>query len=93
MIKSFADKETENLYITGKSKKLPTSIHKTGIRKLDYLQAAKTLDDLSKPPGNKLEKLKGKYEGFYSIRVNDQWRVVFRFDEMNAHDVKITDYH
>ena len=66
---------------------------KAGLRKLDYLHAANRLDDLAKVPGNRLEVLKGGYEGYYSIRVNDQYRIVFRFVESDAYDVKITDYH
>lgn len=66
---------------------------KAGLRKLDYLHAAKRLDDLARVPGNRFEALKGKYEGFYSIRVNDQYRIVFRFVESDAYDVKMTDYH
>lgn len=66
---------------------------KAGLRKLDYLHAAKRLDDLAKVPGNRFEALKGSYEGFYSIRVNDQYRIVFRFVESDAYDVKMIDYH
>ncbi len=66
---------------------------KAGLRKLDYLHAAKRLDDLAKVPGNRFEALKGGYEGFYSIRVNDQFRIVFRFVESDAYDVAMTDYH
>lgn len=93
MIKSFADKETENLYVTGKSRKFPAAICTVGTRKLDYLNGAKTLEDLRIPPGNRLEALKGKYEGKYSIRINDQFRVVFRFVDSDAYEVEIKDYH
>jgi proteic killer suppression protein len=93
MIKSFADKETENLYVTGKSRKFSAAICTVGIRKLDYLNGAKTLKDLRIPPGNQLEALKGKYEGKYSIRINDQFRVVFRFVDSDAYEVEIKDYH
>ncbi len=93
MIKTFANRETENLYLTGKSRKFPLSVCKTGIRKLDYLNAATKLEDLRVPQGNRLEALKGKYEGKYSIRINDQYRIVFRFFESDAYDVEITDYH
>ena len=93
MIKSFADRETANLYSTGRSRKLPPTVCKTGIRKLDYLNAATGLKDLRIPPGNRLERLKGKYEGKYSIRINDQYRIVFRFVDRDAYDVEITDYH
>lgn len=93
MIKSFADRETANLYSTGRSRKFPSAVCKTGLRKLDYLNAAAGLKDLRIPPGNRLEQLKGKYEGRYSIRINDQYRIVFRFVDSDAYDVEITDYH
>lgn len=93
MIKSFADRETANLYSTGRSRKFPSAVCKTGLRKLDYLNAAAGLKDLRIPPGNRLEHLKGKYEGRYSIRINDQYRIVFRFVDSDAYDVEITDYH
>lgn len=69
------------------------AVCKVGLRKLDYLHAAKRLDDLARVPGHRLEALKGNYKGFYSIRINDQFRIVFRFAESDAYDVKITDYH
>jgi proteic killer suppression protein len=93
MIRSFADSETEHLYITGKSRKLPVAVCKAGIRKLDYLNAAVRLDDLLIPPGNRLEALKGSRKGKYSIRINDQYRIVFRFKDGDAYDVQVTDYH
>ena len=93
MIKSFKDKDTEKLYITGKSKKFDIAVYKIGLRKLDYLNAAHNLTDLKVPPGNRLEALKGKYKGKHSIRINDQYRIVFRFEESHAYDVEITDYH
>lgn len=93
MIKSFANKETEGLYITGKSKKFPVSVSKIGLRKLDYLNAAHCLYDLKVPHGNRLKALKGRYIGKHSIRINDQYRIVFRFIDSDAHDVEITDYH
>ncbi len=93
MIKSFLDSETENFYITGKSRKIPATIHKVGLRKLDYLNSAVELDDLKIPPANRLEKLKGNLKEFYSIRINKQYRIIFKFDNHDAYDVKITDYH
>ena len=93
MIKSFADKETANLYVTGRSRRFSFDVCKIGTRKLDYLNAATGLKDLRVPPGNRLEQLKGKYAGKYSIRINDQYRVVFRFVDFDAYDVEITDYH
>ena len=93
MIKSFADKDTEKLYIRGKSKRFDIAVCKTGLRKLDYLNSAHNLNDLKVPPENKLEALKGKYKVKYSIRVNDRYRVVFRFEGSDAYEVEITDYH
>ncbi|MBE0427977.1 MAG: type II toxin-antitoxin system RelE/ParE family toxin [Nitrospirae bacterium] len=93
MIKSFSDRDTEVLYLTGKSKKFPIAVCKIGIRKLDYLNAARTLKDLIVPPGNRIEALKGKYEGKYSIRINDQYRIVFKWHDPDAFEVEITDYH
>ena len=93
MIKTFIDKETERLYRTGKSKKLPPEIWKRAVRKLDMLRRAKNLEDLKIPPSNRLETLKGDLEGFYSIRINDQYRIIFRFENGDAYDVAIVDYH
>ena len=93
MIKSFSDKESENFYVTGKSRKIPSTIHKVTLRKLDYLNSAFELDDLKVPPANRLEKLSGDLKEFYSIRINKQYRVVFKFENNNAYEVKITDYH
>jgi len=93
MIKSFADKEIQRFYITGKSKKIPPDIHKVALRKLDYLHSAIKLNDLKVPPANNLEKLKGDLKGFYSIRINNQFRIVFKFENGNAYEVKIIDYH
>jgi proteic killer suppression protein len=93
MIRSFSDSETEQLYTTGKSKKFPLGVCKVAIRKLDYLNASKKLDDLKMPPANRLEALKGKYKGKYSIRINDQYRIVFKWQVPDAYEVEITDYH
>jgi len=93
MIKSFANKETKKLYVTGKSKKFSEAVCNIGLLKLDYLNAAKRLEDLRLPPGNRLEVLRGRCEGKYSIRINDQYRIVFRFVESDAYEVEITDYH
>ena len=93
MIESFGDKETEKFYLTGKSKKIPSKIQKTALRKLDYLNAALSVEDLKIPPGNRLEALSGNLEGFWSIRVNRQFRIIFRFAGGNAQDVSIVDYH
>lgn len=93
MIRSFKDRETEHLYATGKSKKFPTGVCKIAIRKLDYLNAAARLEDLKAPPGNRLEALKGKCEGKCSIRINDQYRIVFKWEDSDVYDIEITDYH
>jgi proteic killer suppression protein len=93
MIKSFSDQKAELLYITGKSSFFPSSIIKVALRKLDYLNAARNINDLRIPPGNRLEKLKVDLEGYYSIRINDQFRIIFRFEQSNAYEVEITDYH
>ena len=93
MIKHFQDKESETFYITGKSKKIPSHIQRTALRKLDYLNGAETLDDLKVPPANRLEKLQCDLDGFYSIRINKQYRIVFRFENSDAFDVAIVDYH
>lgn len=93
MIKSFADKDTENLYLTGRSKQFPAAVCKVGMRKLDYLNAALRLEDLRVLPGNRLEALKGDCIGKHSIRINDQYRIVFRFVDSDAYEVEITDYH
>lgn len=93
MIIDFSDKETERLFITGKSKKIPSTLIKITIRKLDYLNRAKTLQDLESPPGNRLEALKGNFKGKHSIRINDQYRIVFKFQNGDALEVEVTDYH
>ena len=93
MIKSFGDTETEKFYLTCKSKRFPPTIVTTALRKLDYLNAAVSINDLRVPPGNRLEQLKGNYNGKYSIRINDQFRIVFKFLSSNAYEVEITDYH
>ncbi|MBW2038246.1 MAG: type II toxin-antitoxin system RelE/ParE family toxin [Deltaproteobacteria bacterium] len=93
MIKSFRDKETERLFSRHFSRRFPANLHRIAWRKLAILDAAERLDDLSVPPGNRLEKLSGDREGEYSIRINDQWRVCFQWKEGNAYEVEIADYH
>lgn len=93
MIKSFLDDESKQFCISGKSKQIPATIHKVALRKVDYLNSAFVLEDLKVPPANRLEKLVGSLEGFYSIRINKQYRIIFRFENSNAYDVKIIDYH
>ena len=96
MISSFTDRATEALFHgeTGKTiKKIRSDIRKVATRKLDMVNAAHELQDLRVPPGNRLEALKGSLRGKHSIRINDQWRIVFRWKDGDAHDVEIDDYH
>jgi toxin HigB-1 len=93
MIKTYADKETQKLAETGRSKKIPVAIHKRAITRLAWLDTAQTVDDLLIPPSNNIEKLSGNREGQYSIRINNQWRVCFRFENGHVYDVEIVDYH
>ncbi|MFZ1984031.1 MAG: type II toxin-antitoxin system RelE/ParE family toxin [Desulfatitalea sp.] len=93
MIKSFADKETQRLFIKGKSKRLPPDLIRRAIRRLEYIHLATRLDDLKAPPSNRLHVLVGNRAGQYSISINDQWRICFRFVDGDAHDVEISDYH
>ena len=93
MIKTFADKETQQLYVKGKSKRLPPDLIKRAIRRLEYINLATTIKDLRVPPSNRLHALKGHREGQFSISINEQWRICFRFIEGDAYDVEITDYH
>ena len=92
MIKSFRCAETQALFETGKSKRFG-AILKVATRKLTQLEAATTLEFLASPPGNRLEALKGDRKGQHSIRINDQWRVCFRWTNAGPEDVEIADYH
>jgi toxin HigB-1 len=93
MIRSFSDSETERVFTRSGRTKLALPVRRSALRKLLILDAAESLDDLRVPPGNRLEKLAGNRAGQYSIRVNDQWRICFRWEDANAHDVEIVDYH
>jgi len=93
MIKSFSDKITEALFNRQRVKKLPATILKVAYRKLLIIDAAERLDDLKIPPGNRLEKLTGNLSGKYSIRINQQWRIIFSWKQNNAYEVEIIDYH
>jgi proteic killer suppression protein len=93
VIKTFADRDTQELYSTGKSKRFPPDIVKRAVRKLEYIDLAARLDDLKVPPGNRLHELKGERTEQHSISVNDQWRICFRFVDGDAYDVEVTDYH
>ena len=91
MIKNFADKETQKIFLQQRSRKLPGNIQQVAMRKLWMLHAVAAPEDLRKPPGNHFEALEGR-QGFYSIRINDQWRVTFSWND-GAENVKIEDYH
>lgn len=96
MIVSFGDRETELLFhgrAMGGSRRYSSSVRKAALRKLDMLNVATQLNDLRSPPGNRLQALRGNWSGWHSIRVNDQFRIVFRWLEPNAHDVRLIDYH
>ena len=96
MIVSFGDRATEDLNHNrplSRARRFPHDIVAPTLVKLDMLNAASAVLDLRSPPGNRLGALKGDLEGFYSIRVNDRWRVVFRWESNNAHDVRLMDYH
>jgi toxin HigB-1 len=93
MIASFRDGETEELWRSGKSRRLPADLEKRAFKKLAILNAAIALDNLKVPPGNRLEALRGDRTGQHSIRVNDQYRVCFVWCDGNAFEVEIADYH
>lgn len=93
MIQTFADKETQRLFITGKSKRLPPDLIRRALRRLNYVHLATGLTDLKIPPSNRLHALSGNRKGQHSISINDQWRICFRFADGDAYDVEITDYH
>ena len=93
MIKTFADKKAQELYTTGRLKRFPPDVARWARRKLEYVDLASRIDDLKVPPGNRLHQLGGNREGQYAIRINDQWRICFRFVDGDAYDVEITDYH
>ena len=93
MIHGFADRDTERLFRREPVRRFPTELRRLMLRKLGLIDAAEYLEDLRVPPGNRLEKLKGDRAGQHSIRVNDQWRICFRWKDGNAYDVEIVDYH
>ena len=93
MIKSFRNKETEKIFNRQFSGKLPQNTQRVARKKLVILDAAPRLNDLRIPPGNQLEALKGDRKGQHSIRINDQWRICFKWSDGDAYDVEITDYH
>ena len=93
MIKSFADRRTQSLYVSGSAKRFPPAVAARAARKLEYVDLAKRLDDLKAPRGNRLHALEGDRRGQHSISINDQWRVCFRFEDGDAFDVEVCDYH
>jgi proteic killer suppression protein len=96
VIQSFGNRLAEDLYDdkdTKSVRRIPRELHRRARRKLLFLHDAAELRDLRKPPGNRLEPLKGDWRGFHSIRINDQWRIVFRWQNGNAYEVQVIDYH
>jgi Plasmid maintenance system killer protein len=92
VIKSFADRDTQRLFGREAVRRFPAELQRTMLRKLVVIDAAEALDDLRSPPGNRLEKLKGNRAGQHSIRINDQWRLCFRWQDGDAYDVELVDY-
>ncbi|MEY2833516.1 MAG: hypothetical protein RLZZ574_2775 [Cyanobacteriota bacterium] len=93
MIQNFKDKETQKIFERQRSRKLPSDIQQVALRKLRMLNRAETIQDLRVPPANRLERLVGDREGQYSIRINAQWRICFEWQDGEASDVEIVDYH
>ena len=96
MITTFKDNATADLYHGRKTKRVnrfPSNVKRMALRKLDIINAAHKLEDLREPPGNRLKMLKGNLDGYNSIRVNDQWRIIFQWEDNNATEVSLTDYH
>ncbi|HQU32583.1 MAG: type II toxin-antitoxin system RelE/ParE family toxin [Planctomycetia bacterium] len=93
MIKSFQSKDTEKLFNRKFVSKFPLELRRTALKKLLLLDAAERVEDLKVPPGNRLEKLSGNRQGQHCIRINDQWRICFRWRQGDAYDVEIIDYH
>jgi toxin HigB-1 len=93
VIKSFGDKETEKVYQLERSRRLPNDIQQVALRKLRMLNNSQNINDLRIPPANRLEKLSGNLADKYSIRINDQWRICFEWNDGDAYNVEIVDYH
>ncbi len=93
MIKTFVDKKTQRVFVTGKSKELKPDLIRRAVRRLEYIHFAKTINDLSVPPSNRLHALKGDRKGQFPISINEKWRICLRFIDGDAYDVEITDYH
>jgi proteic killer suppression protein len=92
-LRSFADRDSERVWQRKRVRRLGQGVQRAALRKLLILDAAETLDDLRVPPGNRLEKLKGDRAGFHSVRINQQWRICFRWTDAGPEDVEIVDYH
>jgi toxin HigB-1 len=93
MILSFGSKDTEKIWNGERTKRIPVEIQQIGRRKLRMLNNSQNIKDLQVPPSNRLEKLSGKLKDFHSIRINDQWRIIFKWENNHASDVEIIDYH
>jgi len=93
VIKTFSDKRTYQLYLTGKARRLPPEILSRALRKLEQIDAATYLGDLAVPPSNRLHGLEGDRKGQYSVSINEKWRICFRFEDGDAFDVEVCDYH
>ena len=93
MILSFGTKDTEKIWNGERIKKIPAEIQQVGRRKLRMLNNSQNIGDLKIPLSNRLEKLSGEFRGFYSVRINDQWRIIFKWENNNAKEVQIIDYH
>ena len=93
MIKTFADRENDEFFRTGKARRVPTDVARRALRNLEAVHVATKVADLRVPPGNRLHALKGDRAGQHAIAVNDQWRICFRFDDGDAYDVEFCDYH
>jgi len=93
MIKTFADRRTRDIYVSGTAKRFAADVASGAARKLEYIELATRLDDLKVPPGNRLHALSGDRKGQYSISINAQWRICFSFKDGDAYDVQVCDYH
>jgi len=93
VIKSFADRRTQDLYLTGTAKRFPPDVAARAARKLEYVDLATRLEDLKVPPGNRLHALRGDRNGQHAIAINSRWRICFRFVDGDSYDVEVCDYH
>lgn len=93
VIKTFSNKETQRLFVKGTSKRLPHDLISRALRRLEYIHLANSINDLRVPPSNRLHALGADRQGQFSISINDQWRICFRFIDGDAYDVEVTDYH